>query len=148
MDGKKDNITLEASNVFIKVIHSSGVVEEDTIHNGVVQAGGAEVVKMMSGIGTTSVFNKMQIGSGTTAFSSTQTALVSEIESTTASLSIGTTNYSGDTMISVGTFAISTTESVTESGVFNSSVMLARSVFAAKSLSKGDTIQFTWRVRV
>jgi hypothetical protein len=103
---------------------------------------------MMSGIGATSVFNKMQIGSGTTAFSSTQTALVSEIESTTASLSIGTTNYSGDTMISVGTFAISTTESVTESGVFNSSVMLARSVFAAKSLSKGDTIQFTWRIRV
>ncbi len=145
----KDEVSVNVPNVLIRVIHKNGEIEEDLIHNGVTQSGIQEVIKMMGGVGTTHAFTYMQIGSGTTAFSSTQTALVTEIESTTATVSIGTTSFSDDTLVLVGTFGFSTTYSVTESGVFNaatSGIMLARTTFAVKNVAKGDTLQFTWKV--
>ncbi len=145
-----NKVKFDVPNVFIKLFHSNGSVEEEVVHNGVTQSGIQEVIKLIGAIGTTEAFKYMQIGSGTTAFSSTQTALVSEIESTTATVSIGTTSFSGDTLVLVGTFGFSTTYSVTESGVFNAAtggVMLARTTFGVKNVAKGDTLQFTWRIQ-
>ncbi len=144
-----NKLEFNVPNVFIKVIRKNGEIEEDEVHNGVTEVGIKEVIKMIGGVGTTHAFTYMQLGTGTTAFSSTQTALVSEIESTTATVSLGTTNFSDDTVVLVGTFGFSTTYAVTESGVFNASssgTMLARTTFAVKNVAKGDSIVFTWKI--
>lgn len=94
-------------------------------------------------------------GTGTTAEALTQTALVTEsAEARTAgTASQVTTSTTNDSYQVVGTITATGTRAITESGLFNSttvggSIMVTRATFTAINLVSGDSIQFTWKVRL
>jgi len=110
--------------------------------NGITNAGMAEVAGLITlDVGGTA-FDYIAIGTGTTAFDPTQTALVTEIKRKGATGSRTTTTVTNDTAQYVTTFSsadgLSGTSAVTESGVFNASTggtMLCRQVFSALNIN-------------
>lgn len=87
-------------------------------------------------------------GTGATAESAAQTALVTEV----ATRATGTTTEGASANIyrTVGTIAYTTTLAITEHGIFSATpsggVMLDRSVFAAINVQNGDSIEFTYEL--
>lgn len=98
-------------------------------------------------------FNYHGCGTGTTAESATDTALVAE--STTA-LNPDSTRATGtksqpaaNQARSVGTLTFDAAAAITEHGIFTQAAtgggtLLDRSVFSAINVASGDSIQFTW----
>jgi hypothetical protein len=125
--------------------------------NGLTNAGFAEVAGLITlDVGGTA-FDYIAIGTGTTTFDPTQTALANEIKRKAGTGTRVTTAVTNDTHQLVTTFSsadgLSGTSAVTESGEFNSSsggTMLDRQVFSALNINwdAGDTLQVTWRVQV
>ena len=125
--------------------------------NGITNVGFAEVAGLItSGVGGTQ-FGYVAIGTGTTAFDPTQTALVTEVKRKSATCSRTTTAVTNDTAQFVASFSssdgLSGTSAVTESGVFNASssgTMLCRQTFSAYNCNwdNGDSLQVTWKVQV
>ena len=125
--------------------------------NGITNAGMAEVAGLiLTDVGGTA-FDYIAIGTGTTPFDPTQTALVTEIKRKAGTGSRVTTTVTNDTAQLVTTFSsadtLSGTSAVTESGVFNAATagtMLCRQVFSALNINwdAGDTLQVTWKVQV
>ena len=109
--------------------------------NGITNAGMAEVAGLITlDVGGTA-FDYIAIGTGTTAFDPTQTALVTEIKRKAGTGSRTTTTVTNDTAQYVTTFSsadgLTGTSAVTESGVFNAStggVLLCRQVFSALNI--------------
>lgn len=94
---------------------------------------------------TGSVFKYHATGTGTTAESATQTALVTEVSSRV----IGTQGAGGASNVyrTIGTVTYGGTFAITEHGVFSAAsagTLLDRSVFAAINVISGDSIQFTY----
>ncbi|MEM0142546.1 MAG: hypothetical protein QXL94_01130 [Candidatus Parvarchaeum sp.] len=152
MNTPKEHLMLKDENVHITVKRPNGYMEEIDASNIFVTEGLQAVANLISGEATVSPFKYMQIGVSSTAPVTTQTALVSEIESTTASIAIGTTNVSNDTINYTGVFAISTTEAIQEAGLFNNKagsttiLMLARVTFPVINLSNGSQMTIKWKV--
>jgi len=116
--------------------------------------------------GTSSAaFTSIGMGTGTTAFAATQTALVTGVKAdgtadggvhvlpaasvTTSSV---TTTQTNDTAQWTGTSAIAITGTIAiaESGVFNADTngtMLCRQTFTAVNVVSGDTVNFIWKVQ-
>jgi len=122
--------------------------------NGITNAGFAEIAGLLLvDVGGTA-FDYIAIGTGTTAFDATQTALVAETHREAGTGSRVTTAVTNDTAQLVRTFSgYSGSEAITESGVFNAAsggTMLCRQTFAALNIDwgAGDTLQITWRIRV
>lgn len=120
----------------------------------ITNVGKAEVAKLI-GADTASgatPFDYIAIGTGTTAESATQTALVSEVQRAAAVGSITTTNVSNDTLQLVkDAFTFGGSYAITESGVFNASsggVMLCRKTFSAINVTADDTLKVTWKIVV
>lgn len=132
------------------------------VTNGVTNTGHADVAGLINNTGAVTAFGQIGMGTGNTAFSATQTALVTEVTasgsgasgvhvlasgSTTASRV--TTSVTNDTSQWVGTVSITGTIAVVESAVFNNNTngdMLCRQVFSAINVVSGDSLQFTWKV--
>jgi len=152
--GMRDRVilTVKDSEGNIKQEYDSGWSE-----NGITNAGMAEVAGLiLTDVGGTP-FDYIAIGTGTTAFDPTQTALVNEIKRKAATGTRVTTSVTNDTAQLVTTFSsadgLTGTSAVTESGVFNASTggtMIARQVFSALNINwdAGDTLQVTWRIQV
>ncbi len=138
------------SNVFVQVYKDGKELESFNIHNLVMNSGLTEVAKMISGVGTTAIFNYMAVGTGSTAVAATQTALVTEVmRQVDSTISLGTTNVSNDTAVFVNTFAFSTTYTLREAGIFNASsggIMLARVVYGVVTVSDGSEFKITWKI--
>lgn len=123
--------------------------------NGLTNAGFAEVAGLILTDVTTGIadFDYIAIGTGTTAFDPTQTALVTETHREAAVGTRVTTTVTDDTAQLVHTFTGYTgSESVTESGVFNAATagdMLCRQVFTALAIDwdAGDSLQVTWKIQ-
>jgi len=136
----------------IKQVHDSG-----WSRNGITYAGFAEIAGLMlTDVGGTP-FDYVAIGTGTTAFDPSQTALASELIRKAGTGTRVTTTVTNDTAQLVAVFSsgdgLSGTSSITESGVFNAStggVMLCRQVFTAVNVNwdAGDTLQITWKIQV
>ncbi len=126
------------------------------VSNLVVNAGMAGVASRINGAGAEAAFTYIAIGTGTTAASASDTALVAEIITgggarAAATASRVTTDVTNDTAQLVVTFNFTASFAVTESGVFNASsggTMLARQVFSAINVSSGDSLQVTWKFDV
>ena len=109
--------------------------------NGLTNAGFAEVAGLITlDVGGTA-FDYIAIGTGTTAFDPTQTALVTEIKRKAGTGSRVTTTVTNDTHQLVTTFSsadgLTGTSAVTESGEFNASTggtMLDRQTFSALNI--------------
>ena len=85
-------------------------------------------------------------GTGTTAESASQTALVSEVESRVTGTQI---EGSANQYKTVATITYSATRAITEHGLFNATTggtLMDRTLFAAVNVINGDSIQFTFTV--
>lgn len=126
------------------------------ISNLVTNAGFAGVASRINGAGSEAAFDRIAIGTGTTAAAATDTALETEITTgggvrSIATTSRTTTDVANDTAQNVVTFNFSDSFAITESGVFNADTagtMLARQVFSPINVANGDSLQITWKFDV
>jgi hypothetical protein len=118
---------------------------------GVTNAGLAEVAGLVGNTGSPTAFTYLAVGSGTTAFAATQTALVTEITDTglaraSATVSRTTTTATNDTLSLSKQWTATGAVTVKEAGIFNASSagdMLARKVLdSSVTLATDDT--YTW----
>jgi hypothetical protein len=125
------------------------------IKNLVVDAGKAEVAGLINGV-TSTAFDNLAIGEGTTAPAATDTELESEVtdsggERATATTSRVTTDVANDTAQWVHEWTFSGSLAVTESGILNATdtgTLLARQTFAAINVESGDKLEITWKCDV
>ena len=125
--------------------------------NGITNAGIQEVAGLITlDVGGTA-FDYIAIGTGTTAFDATQTALITEIKRKAGTGSRVTTTVLADTHQLETTFSsadgLTGTSAVAESGEFNASTsgtMLDRQTFTAQNVNwdAGDTLHVIWKVQV
>lgn len=131
--------------------------------NLITSAGKAAAASRINGSGGASAFTSIGIGTGTTAASTSDTALETgkaadgSSDSGTHALATAdvtasrvTTTVTNDTAQLVGTVTFTGSIAVTESGVFNADsggTMLARQVFSAINVVSGDTLQLTWKIK-
>jgi len=124
--------------------------------NGLTNAGFASVAGLiLTDVGDTP-YDYLAIGTGSTAFDPTQTALVTEIKRKAGTGTRVTTSVTNDTANLTTTFSsadgLTGTSSVTEVGMFNASTggtMLMRAVFTALAINwdAGDTLQVTVKIQ-
>lgn len=123
--------------------------------NGITNVGFAQAAGLLNGVVTTP-FTYIAIGTGTTAFSPTQTALISEVKRKSATCSRVTTDVTNDTAQWTATFSsadgLSGTQTIAESGVFDAASagnMLCRQTGFSYTLNwdAGDSLQTIWKVQ-
>ncbi|KKN10428.1 hypothetical protein LCGC14_1036720 [marine sediment metagenome] len=99
---------------------------------GLTKSGLGEMANLGTDDSSPEYWAYLAIGTGTTAFANTQTALVSQSGSrVAATVTRITTTHSNDTMRFTATFDISSSITITEVAIFNASTggeMLARTV--------------------
>lgn len=116
----------------------------------VVDSGKALIANRMLAGGTEPKY--VATGTGNTAEAAGQTALVTEVETRVAGTSSRvTTTVANDTYQVVGAVAITATRALVETALFDAASagnMLARAVHASNGLSAGDSITYTWQIKV
>lgn len=130
----------------IAVLDANGNVKDSLeVENLVVTAGLGFIASRMKDA-TAAAMSHMAVGSGTTAASAGQTALVTELGRAT----LTSTNVTGAQVQYVATFGPGvSTGAVTEAALFNaasSGTMLCRTVFSVVNKDAGDTMTITWTV--
>ena len=134
-------------------IRDGEILDEFSIHNIITDAGKTEVAGLMlTDVGGTA-FDYLEIGSGNTAETTSDTALEYPISRMAASGTRTTISSTNDTAQLQITFTNGTGSNwpVTEAGVFNASsagTMLARKTFDVLNIADGDSLQLTYQVRV
>jgi hypothetical protein len=138
--------------------NSGKLIETVETPNALMNLGFTEVAGLFCSdqAGSHTAFDYIAVGTGTTAATATQTALITEETENglTRAATTGTlvqVNVANDTAQFVKSFTVSGSVAVTESGVFNDSsagVMLCRQTFSAINVADGDTLQITWKVTV
>jgi len=120
----------------------------------ITNAGMAEVAGLIGTdtTGDVTAFDYIAIGTGTTAPSATDTALVSEQQRAAATGTRVTTTVTNETLQLVkDAFSFSGSYAITEVGVFNASTggtMLSRSTFSAVNVTANDTLKVTVKIQV
>ena len=120
---------------FERVEKATGKILSKEEHcNLVVLAGLGRGARLLNGVSST-YFQALAVGTGSTAVVEANTALGAEVERSAATLTNGT--Y---TAVFAHTFTFGGDYAITEAGIFDSatvsgSTMLARTVFAAKNVS-------------
>ena len=115
----------------------------------VTNEGKAEAAELLIGAGT--AFDVVAIGTGTTDFAATSTALNNEYARDTATTSTETTDVAGDTAQFVNSFSITESKAITEAGVLNedaAGIMLAAQTFSAVNVVSGDTLEISYRIDI
>ena len=130
------------------------IIETREINNLITNAGLAVMAGSIVSDVSTTKFDYIGIGIGTTAASVTDTTLVNEITTgggarvaTTGTRA--TTSVTNDTAKFSATWTFTTTFAVTEAGIFNASsagTLLARTVFTAINVKNNDKLTVVWRV--
>ena len=117
---------------------------------GLVNAGLALISDRVGAVAAGAAVGWLAYGTGTTAFSASQTALVTETARAAGTVTRVTTNVSNDTLQLVKAFSISSTLTITEVGAFNASsggTMLCRTKLATpRDVTSGSTFTYTQRV--
>lgn len=147
----KEKIRATGQVSFVLTDENGNVKQQDS-KNLVVSPGLAFIVSRMIGTAA-AVMSHMAVGTGTTAASAAQTALVSESArvALTSSTAV-TTTVANDSVQYVATFGPGVgTAAITEAGLFNAAsagAMLARTVFPVINKGALDTLSLTWKVTV
>ncbi|MEM0162743.1 MAG: hypothetical protein QXO62_06745 [Thermoproteota archaeon] len=126
----------------IKHYRNGKLIEERKVEDLVVAVGKAQIAGLVGGLATGTA-SYMAVGTGTTAPSSSDTALGSEVLRVQTSNSLVTTNTTNDTLQLQGNFSFTASYAITEMGVFNASsggTMFIRNTFGAINVVSGDTI--------
>jgi len=144
--------------VTLRVFDKDGKLKDiEEINNLIVNAGKAEVAKLIgSGLGGVA-FTHIAIGTGTTAEASTDTALEVEVTRKAATITSVTTNVTDDTAQFEASFSsddgLSGSSAITEYGILNDPTtgdLLSHVVQSAKNLDwdAGDSLTVTWQIVV
>ena len=146
-----DTMTMRGS-VYIEQFRNGRRIDARFFDNLVVTVGVQWLAGALSGdTSSPSLMKYVGIGTSTTAAGTTQTALVTEIETRAAGTqSRVTTTLMSDSYQAVGTITLTGTHAVTECGIFSASSsgsMMARQTFAAINGVATDTIQVTWKIK-
>ena len=122
---------------------------------GITNASLAICSGLLANTGSETAFTYLELGTGTTAFAASQTALVSAITDsglarTSATVSQETTTQTDDTTRFTKQWTASGSKTVAEVGIFNASsggTMLARTKLStARALTSGDTYTYTYDI--
>ena len=122
--------------------------------NGITDAGKAQMA-LLAGDSTAVPFTYLAVGTSSTAFGSSQTALQAEtttngLARASATVSRVTTTVTNDTLQLVKTWTASGSVSVEEIGAFNASsagTMLCRALTTTKAVTADDTLTATYQVK-
>lgn len=137
-----DEIKLRGDLLFV-FTDKNGVVRQEIEKNLVVTVGKNHIADQL-GAAAQAQMSHMAIGTGVNAAAAGDTALQTELDRNALTSLLNSSNlvtYVGDWAAGDGT------GSITEAGLFNSAAagtLLARSVFAAKNKSAGDSLTITW----
>lgn len=132
------------------VIHdeNGNTKENFIIPNLVVNSGLAFIASRMKDA-TATAMSHMAVGTGTTAASAAQTALVTQLGSRVA---LTSSTVTSNAIAYVATFGAGVaTGALTEAGIFNASTsgtMLCRTVFAVINKGALDTMTITWTITI
>lgn len=141
--GLKGHVTLVLSDEF------GNVKDYREIDNLVVDTGFEEVAKLAFATGSSTKFDYIAVGSGSTAPTAGDTALETQLDSrkqdTTPSYDSGTKKITIDVTFAAG----ESTGTIRESGVFNASSggqMFSRQTFAEINKGASDSLTITWEI--
>lgn len=123
-------------------------------HNGITNAGFAQLA-LLAGDASAVPFTYLAVGTSSTAFAASQTALQGEISTSglaraAATVSRVTTTQTNDTLQLAYTWTASGSVTVEEIGVFNAAsngTMLGRALTTTKSLTNTDQLIATYKVK-
>lgn len=135
--------------LYARAIRAGGRVEDlGLVCTKVVTTAGVNfLVDAFQGLTEPEDFKYHGSGTGTTAESAAQTALVTEVA--TRAIGSQTVGASANIYRTVGTINYSGAFAITEHGIFSASstgTMLDRSVFSAINVISGDAIEFTYEL--
>lgn len=122
---------------------------------GITNAALNELSGLVGNTGSKTAFTYLELGTGTTAFAASQTALVTAITDSglaraASTVSQQTTTQTNDTLRLTHEWTASGSKTVAEAGIFNASsggTMLARTKLStARSLTSGNTYTYTYDI--
>jgi hypothetical protein len=117
---------------------------------GITSVGKALFADLVGNVTGAAHLTYLAYGTGSTAFSASQTALVTEVDRAAATVSRVTTTVANDTLQLTKAFAITGTYTIQEAGSFNASssgTMATRNVVSpAKSVVSGDSFTYTNKI--
>lgn len=135
---------------------SRGFIREGrVIHNLITYAGLAGLASRTNGSGGAAAFTYIALGTGSTAASTADTALQTELSTlglsrVNATASLVTTAQTNDTAQLANTFTVTGTAAVTEAGILNAAstgTLMSRQVFSALNVINTDNLQITYKVQ-
>lgn len=124
------------------------------LKNGITNAGFAQLA-LLAGDASATPFTYLAVGTSSTAFAASQTALQAEtvtngLERAAATVSRVTTTQTNDTLQLVKTWTATGSVTVEEIGMFNASsagTMLNRALTGSKAVVNGETLAATYKVK-
>jgi len=137
---------LKGTVTLLKFNKKGEIVEETRLNNLLVDTGLEYAAKLLNGV-STSPFQYIAIGSGSTSPQITDTALESEIDRTSASTFYESPFKANFTAI----FNFSSSVTIREAGIFNDATsgnLLSRVTFAAKSFDAGESLGVAWTIEI
>lgn len=150
-----DSINL-AGRIKFDCYKSDGSLKWSTgwVSNGITNAGKAQIA-LLAGDGSATAFTYLAVGTSSTAFAASQTALQAEITDSglaraAATVSRVTTTQTNDTLQLTKTWTVSGTKTIEEVGIFNDATtgtMLGRALTSSKSVVSGETVIGTYQVK-
>jgi len=145
-----------AGKVKLDCHNSDGSLKWTTgwINNGICNEGKAQIA-LLAGDGTATAFTYLAVGTSSTAFAASQTALQGEISTNglsraSATVSRVTTTVTNDTLQLTKTWSVSGSSTVEEIGIFNAAsngTMLGRALTGTKAVVNGETLAATYQVK-
>jgi len=143
-------------HINLKAFDSEGnLKDERDVKNVITTASLAEISGLVGATGSKTAFTFLATGTGTTAASSADTQLETEVlgsglERAAATVSQQTTTETNDTLQLLKSFSVTGTVAVTEAGAGNNAAadtgtLFGHQVFAAVNVVSGDTLQITYK---
>ena len=136
----------------VELLDANGFVKDvRDINNLIVNTGKAQVASLLAQDIAGDAFRYTAIGTGSTAPTASDTALVSEYMRESSSQTRITTSVADDTARFETEFTVTSTVTLQESGIFNTSsagTMLNRATFSALEAVNNDVVKTDWKVQV
>jgi hypothetical protein len=134
----------------------NGNVKQSGTSNTIVNIGKGYIAQRLLATGAPSAIGWIGVGTGATAVTATDTALVTALGARVASSApaASTTTLTNDTISVATTFGAGVaTGAITEAGLFNAATttandMIARTVFSVINKGAADTLTVTWKLQV
>jgi len=136
----------------VEILHfrDGKLINKIVANNLLTDVGLAQMAGLINGVVTTP-FTYVAVGTGTTAPSATDTALVSEVMRVSATVSRTTTSVSNDTATWSATFNFTASYALSEAGIFDASTggnMLSRVTYPTLNVVSGDSLIINWKVQM